>query len=502
MGKTRFWRFLEIVPGALVWLAIIWPIVFSFFWPSLVAIYILLYDLYWVGRAFYMATLLARTSRKIRKVLKINFRARLLALPKDDPTIYPWKKIYHAVIFATFREELEILLPSVESVVGGDWPAGRKMIVLAGEQRDRERLERVGKYLKEKYKNRLYDFMIFEHPDGIAGEVRGKGAGAAWAGRKFSKYIRGEGLDPEDIIVTIADADTRFPRQYFNALGFEFATNPNRHRRSYQPMPFYSNNIWQATTIARLTAWGSSFWQMMQASRPWRMTNFATHAYSLKMLEEMDYWAVDVVNEDSRQFWRAYFAFDGDHKIVPIYLPVHMDAVFADSYLTTLKNQYLQKRRWAYGIEHFPYIVTQSIENRKISFFDKAGKILILLFDTVSWSTTSFYLTIVGALPIIFSSSFRDTILAYNLPTTARVMLSLTWVALIFTASTSLIFLPPRPKGFKKSKYLEFALEWIVTPISAVFFGSIPAFEAQSRLMLGKYLTFWVTPKSSATEHK
>jgi hypothetical protein len=220
------------------------------------------------------------------------------------------------------------------------------------------------------------------------------------------------------------------------------------------------------------------------------------------MLEEMDYWAVDVVNEDSRQFWRAYFAFDGDHKTVPIYLPVYMDAVFADSYLTTLKNQYLQKRRWAYGIEHFPYIVTQSIENRKISFFDKTGKILILLFDTVSWSTTSFYLTIVGALPIIFSSSFRHTVLAYNLPTTARVMLSLTWIALIFTASTSLIFLPPRPKEFKKSKYLEFALEWIVTPISAVFFGSIPAFEAQSRLMLGKYLTFWVTPKSSATEHK
>src|SRR5690606_8038819 len=134
-----------------------------------------------------------------------------------------------------------------------------------------------------------------------------------------------------------------------------FVINPNRHRRTYQPIPIYANNIWHAHTVSRLTAWGSSFWQMAEASRPWRLINFSTHAYSLKMLEEMGYWSVDVVNEDSRQFWNAYFAFDGDHKTVPIYLPVHMDAVVADDVWTTLKNQYLQKRRWAYGIEHLPF---------------------------------------------------------------------------------------------------------------------------------------------------
>ena len=498
MRKSKFWRFLEILPGAIVWFTIFWPILFSFFWPSLVAIYILVYDLYWVFRAFYMVGLLIKTNRKVKKALRADFGRRLASLPKDDSTVVDWKNILHVVIFATYTDEFEVLDPSVDSVMKNLWPNKQKIIVLAGEERDRDRLYRVGERLIEKYGDRIYDFIISEHPDGIAGEVRGKGAGAAWAGRVLSEYVNKKKLNEEEIIVHIADADTRFPVQFFNAVTYEFVQNPNRHRRTYQPIPLYSNNIWQTTTVARLTAWGSSFWQMMQAARPWRMTNFATHAYSLKMLREMDYWAVDVVNEDSRQFWRAYFAFDGDHKIVPIYLPIHMDAVLADNYWTTMKNQYLQKRRWAYGIEHFPYIVTESIKNKNISAWDKWTKTIILLGDTISWSTASYYLTVVGLLPIVFSGTFRSTVMAYNFPTVAKTLLSLTWVGLFISAYTSLSLLPPKPKGLRKTKYLEFAAEWIITPVSAVFFGSIPALEAQTRLMLGKYLTFWVTPKISS----
>jgi len=497
---SGFWRFLEIVPGSLAWLVIFLSIIFSFIWPSAVAVYILVYDLYWVCRAFYMTALLMKTSRKMKQAQRTDFRAKLNGLPKDDPLIADWRRLYHVVIFATFREEIETLLPSVESVVRADWPNEKKIIMLAGEERDQERLLQVYNELKARFGEKIYDLLVSVHPDGIAGEVKGKGAGSAWAGRRLSEYVEKRGLNEEEIIVHIADADTRFEKDFFNAVAYEFSINPNRHRRTYQPIPLFSNNIWHTHTVARLTAWGSSFWQMMQASRPWRMTNFSTHAYSLKMLREMDYWAVDVVNEDSRQFWRAYFAFDGDHKVVPIYLPVHMDAIIADNFSTTVRNQYLQKRRWAYGIEHFPYIVTESIKNKKIPFWDKWSKVFILLDDTVSWSTASYYLAVVGFLPIIFSSTFRNTVLAYNFPLVAKILLSLTWIGLAISAYTSLSFLPPKPEGFRRSKYLEFAAEWVITPLSAIFFGSIPALESQTRLMLGQYLTFWVTPKAAVAK--
>lgn len=496
MKKSSFWRFLEIFPGALAWTGIILPIIFSFIWPSAVAIYVLLFDLYWIINAFLMVLFMSQSFKKMRQNLHTDFGARLETLDVKDPLIKNPGDLYQVIMFATFREELETLEPSVESVIESSWPNDRKIIMLAGEERDRERLQEVYRSLYQKFGKKIFAFILSEHPDGVEGEVRGKGAGCHYAGVELSKFIEKKGIDEANVLVTVADADTRFQKQYFNAIAYEFTTNPNRHRRSYQPIPIFSNNIWHAHFVSRLTAWGSSFWQMIEASRPWRLVNFSTHSYSLKMLREMDYWFVNVVNEDSGQYWRAYFAFDGDHEVVPIYLPVHMDAIFAEDLITTLKNQYLQKRRWAYGIEHFPFIVTSAIKNKKIPFVDKYFRIGRLIFDSYNWSTASFYLALVGWLPLIFSESYRTTVLAVNMPLLTKLLLPLAWIFTAISAYISLVFLPPRPENVKKTKYFEMVIQWFILPVTAVIWGSVPALESQTRLMLGKYLTFWVTPKN------
>jgi len=492
--KSKFWRFLEILPGLVTWLALILPVFFSFVLPSAVAIFVLIFDLYWLIRALYMAWYLMLSHKRMKKALRTNYGKKLDGYVSRDGLSS--RDLYHAVIFATYKEGMGTLQPSVKSVINEDWPSKRKIIVLAGEQRDYENLMEIYSILKDKYAGKLYDFMVYVHPDGIEGEVRGKGAGAAWAGKRFSEYVKNHGLDESNVIVTIADADTRFHEQYFNCVAYQFLKEEDRHHRTFQPIPLYSNNIWYAPTVSRLMAWGSSFWQMIEASRPWRLVNFSTHSYSLKMVRQMGYWSVDVVNEDSRQFWNAYYAFSGNHQAIPIYLPIYLDAVLAGDFFTTLKNQYLQKRRWAYGIEHFPFVVIQAIKHKEIPFRDKFTKIWRLFEGTISWSTASFYLMFVGWLPSIFSETFRHTVLAYNFPTISRMVLSLAWIGLAISVYVSLSFLPKKPKDVRITKYFEMIADWIITPVSAVVFSSFPALESQTRLMFGKYLTFWVTPKS------
>jgi len=55
--------------------------------------------------------------------------------------------------------------------------------------------------------------------------------------------------------------------------------------------------------------------------------------------------------------------------------------------------------------------------------------------------------------------------------------------------------LPPRPAGTRVHAYFTMLIQWALLPITLIIFGSIPAIDAQTRLMLGKYLGFHVTAK-------
>lgn len=492
-NHTKLWRFLEILPGAITWLTLFLPLGASFFWPAGVATFVLIFDLYWLYKSILMGYHLVSGYRNYRRALKIDWLKKCQEL-KEDPSFLRWQDIYQAVIFATYKEEIETLLPSFEAILKSDYPKSRIILVLATEKRDLERAKKNALILKKAFGKKFFKFIVTVHPD-IPGEVKAKGANVRWAAKVLQKFVTLQNIPLENVMVTTCDADSRLHPKYLSSLTYKYITNPNRNHRSFQPIPLYSNNIWQAPPFSRIIAFGNSFWQLIEATRPWRLINFSTHAMSLKTLVEMDFWDTTVVNEDSRQFWRAYFKFDGDHEVVPIFVPVYMDAVLAENILQTIKNQYLQKRRWFYGVEHFPYVVTSAFTHREISFFDRLVKIFRLFEANYSIAVASIYLAVVGWLPLVFGPGFRETVLAQNLPVIIRLLLGFTWLGLVTSMIISTLLLPPRPPGFRRRKYIEMIGQWILIPITAIFFSSIPAIDAQTRLMFGKYMTFRVTDK-------
>ena len=59
--------------------------------------------------------------------------------------------------------------------------------------------------------------------------------------------------------------------------------------------------------------------------------------------------------------------------------------------------------------------------------------------------------------------------------------------------------LPPRPADKSRLRYVVLALQWVLVPVTMIIFSAIPGLDAQTRLMLGRYMGFWVTPKNRAT---
>ena len=499
-------RILEILPGAAVWLTLLAPFLLSYTFPLFITTSIIIFDVFWLLKSLQTAYSLLRSWFMLKANLRRDWQQQLdmsLAARRsdDDTEIIDWREVYQAVIFPTFKEEEAILEASIGSVADADYPVDRKILVLATEARDSENARLVAGRLQAKFAHRFALFLVTEHPDGIIGEVKGKGANATWAAKELVSEMNRREISLDRVVVTTADADTRFYTHYLQCLTYMFSTTPDRTRCSYQPVATFTNNIWEASMISRVLALQTTFWQMVESTRDWRLITFSTHAMSLKTLDDMNYWCTTVVNEDSRQFYRAYFRYAGHFRAIPLFLPVYMDAVHLGSFRATMKNLYLQQQRWAYGAEHTPYVILESLHHHEISILSRISLVWRQVSGHYSWATQAFFITIVGWLPVLLNHTFAQQVVAYNFPTVTKTLLTITWIGILASNFVSFQMLPPRPerqkRGVTATKLVAMLLQWVMVPITSIFFGAFVSIDSQTRLMLGRYLGFRVTEKKA-----
>lgn len=216
-----------------------------------------------------------------------------------------------------------------------------------------------------------------------------------------------------------------------------------------------------------------------------------------KALVEMGFWQTNVVSEDAGVFWKAFLFYNGDYEIIPLHYPVSMDSCLASNLKQTIINQYKQQRRWAWGSEGIPYILFGFLKNKKISFNREFHYAFLLIEGCWAWATNALLLLFLGWLPIILGGEeFRSTMLSYSLPTlTGNIMKAALIGIIVFVVINSLL-LRSRPFRWPNRKNLFMLTQWLFLPISLIIFGAIPAIDAQTRLMLGKYMGFHVTEKA------
>jgi hypothetical protein len=268
------------------------------------------------------------------------------------------------------------------------------------------------------------------------------------------------------------------------------------YRSSFQPVPLYNNNIWDAPALSRVVATSGTFWQMIQQERPERLATFSSHSMSFKSLHEVGYWQKNMVSEDSRIFWIFLLHFNGDYQVIPLSYPVSMDANLAPTFFKTAVNVYKQQRRWCWGVENIPYLLFGFLKNKAMPFGKKLRFALVQMEGFWSLATNPLLIFMLGWLPLVLGGQeFNTLLLSYNLPRITRDLMTIAMFGLVGSAIISLSFLPPRPRGQRFYKKFFMLIQWILIPFTILIFGAIPGLDAQTRLMLGKYMGFWMTPK-------
>jgi hypothetical protein len=484
-------RWLEIVPGSVSWGIIIFLVALAIIKPAACAVVIITFDFYWIIRTTYLTTLLVMAYRKLRRQKDTNWLKRCQNLPLQAE----WQKLYHLIIFPIYKEGPEILRPSLESLKSCNYPKDKMIVVMAFEERN-PLARKNALILEQEFKTEFFAYLSTFHPDGITGEKRTKGANSTWAAKQAKEFLDKKNIAYEDVVISCFDADTCADQEYFGCLAYHFITTPLRHQASYQPMPVYNNNIWQAPSFARLVEISSSFSQMIESMRLEKFVTFSSHSMSFKTLVDVNYWPVDMVSDDSVIYWKAFLFYKGLYHVVPMYITVSMDVAYTNNFFKTIVVQYKQKRRWAWGVENFPFLIRGFLNNPGIPLEKKLRRSFHLLESHISWAVWAIILFLVGPLPILLGGTiFSSTAISYNLPKITGLLLNLTLVTSVAWIILSWTILPPRPKGVSWTKNVIMVVEWVLVPFIILILGSAPALDAQTHMMLGKYMEFNPTEK-------
>ncbi|MGB9609054.1 MAG: hypothetical protein ACPL3E_01620, partial [Minisyncoccia bacterium] len=331
-------RFLEILPGALSWLTIFLMFFVSAKLPVAAAVFIILFDIYWLLKTIYLYLHLRITYKLMKENLKINW------LKKLDEVNPNWQKIYHLIIFPMYKEPYEVVYESFKSLIKTNYPKDKFIVVLATEARAGQEAQLTAQKIEKEFSKKFFKFLITIHPENLENEIPGKGSNETWAAKQTKKII----IDPlkipyENILTSVFDIDTQVFKEYFGRLVYVFSTTNNNLNSIYQPIPLFTNNIYEANALARTISFSSTFWQMMQQSRPERLTSFSSQSIPFKALVDINFWQTNAVSEDSRIFWQCYLHYNGNFKVTPLIYPVSMDANAHPSFWKTLKNLYLQQ---------------------------------------------------------------------------------------------------------------------------------------------------------------
>jgi hypothetical protein len=519
--EDRDWRYraFEILPGALTWLILASPFILASISLKLAAYFVIAYLLLWFVRAIGIDVRSIQGWRNMNKHRRINWtklNADLEILQPRYKKAPKWhsrnidrvsermlhtrirpSEVYHAVMILFWNESRDVVELTVKSVLDSEYDPKKVILILAYEQRGGSEIEATARGLVKDYGHHFYHTEAIMHPWPMYGEVIGKGGNATFAGRQLQKFLEERKINPLQVLVTTLDSDNHPDKKYLGALTYTYCSTEDPKHASYQPITMYTNNIWDAPAPMRVIAAANSFWNMILSLRPHILRNFSAHAQPMAALIDTDFWSVRTIVEDGHQYWRTYFRYDGNHQVYPIFVPVYQDAVFTEKYTKTLKMQFIQVRRWAWGASDIAYVAYMGfLKKNHIPKHKLISKFLRLLEGHLSWSTSPLILLLAALVPFFL---YPQSYAANQLPQVAKTLQTVAMVGILISILLTIRMLPPKPARYKRRRNLWMLLQWVYLIPTTIIYSSFAAIYSQTRLMFGWYLG-WIIATEKAVK--
>lgn len=148
-------------------------------------------------------------------------------------------------------------------------------------------------------------------------------------------------------------------------------------------------------------------------------------------------------------------------------------------------------------MENFPFVAGRFMRDSEMPFWLKARRAFHLLESHVSWAVWAVVIIFMPSMSMLLGGAYFSqlTAIGYNLPRVTGYLFNLTIITSLIWIILSWTILPPRPKDVRWTKILVMVLEWLMVPFLIAILGSVPALDAQTRLMLGRYMEFNPTEK-------
>ena len=487
VGSRFFNKLSDILIPVFSWIIITLPIWLSPFHPAIVAYLIIAFDIYFFYRALKTVYYAALSHRMITLCKNISYFKKVLAF-KESP------KIQHFIIIPNYKEPLHKLDETIEKMAISDYPYKNIYLVLAFEKRETE-AHLKARTLIDKYKNNFKDILVAYH-ELLPNEVAGKASNQTYAARVVDEYVQNLKLKREDVLITIADADSQIPKNYFSYLTYKYLRDSDRLYHFYWAPVLLYNNFWQLPFFVRMQATMSSILRLAFLSQKDELIQISTYSTSLWLLEKLNYWDVDIIPEDWHIYFQAFFQFGERVKTIPVYTIISGDAVYSGGVIKTLKNRYEQERRWASGVSDISYAMKKSFITPHIKFWTKLKKIAFLAETHLLWPTSFFILTISAFIPPLIDPIFKRTVLGFLLPKLTSFILTLSSLMLLFYVYLDIKLRQGMAQKKMHFKFLPMLfIQWYLLPVVSFVLGSLPALDAHTRIIFGKKLDYKVTEK-------